>query len=160
MSPTVPHGAIPRQRSCRRVLLVERIPVLRRAYGRILATAGYDVDAATNGVEAFALAGAATPDVAVVEVGSSVPDGMALIERLQLRRLPVPVLAVAARDELEHLARRAGAGAFLTRPFGPHVLLPVVGVLLGATRPVLLHECGGASDPVPGATVYPFPNPR
>lgn len=157
---SIPNGAIPHRRSCRRVLLVERIPALRRAYGRILATAGYDVDTATNAADALALAGAATPDIAVVEVGSWAPDGLALIGRLQLRRAPVPVLAVAARGELERLARRAGAGAFLTRPFGPHVLLPAVGVLLGVARPDHFHECGGASDPGPGATVYHFPGLR
>ncbi len=154
---SIPNGAIPQQRSCRRVLVVERIPALRRAYSRILATAGYDVETAVNGTDALALVGAVTPDVAVVEVGSSVPDGIALIERLQLRRAAVPVLAVAARGELEPAARRAGAGAFLTRPFGTHVLLPAVGVLLGVARPSFPHECGGASDPVPSARVYPFP---
>lgn len=150
---SVPDGASPRQRSPRRVLVVERIPALRRAYGRILATAGYDVDTAETAADAWTMAGGVPPDVAVVEVGSSVPEGIALIERL--RRAPVPVLAVAARGELEHPARRAGAGAFLTRPFGAHVLLPAVGVLVG-TRPTFLHECGGASDPVPYAMAHRF----
>lgn len=149
--------AIPSQRCRHGLLLVVPAATLRRGYARALATAGYVVRVASTVTAAHELIAASTPDVAVVEVGPGVAD-TALVASLGVRR--VPVLAVAGADAVECAARQAGAAAFLARPFGPHVLLPAVRVLLsGACRPVppVPHECGGAVDAFPGAAMRMWP---
>lgn len=160
-----PHRGVPRRRCRHQVLLVMGGSTARRGYGRMLSTAGYGVCAASGPWVASTLigpligaVGSVRFDVAVVQIGEPSSNGTALISALALRRVPVLAVAAAAADEeLECAARRAGASAFLALPFGPHVLLPALRVLLsGACRPVpaVLHDCGGASDPQSGTVVW------
>ncbi len=123
---------IPRRRS--RVLVVEDIPTLRRAYQCLLERNGYDVSIASNGGAALAMLDVLRPEVVVTEVAMPVMDGITLLRAMRQRNMPAPVLMLADDEFLRGLALHAGADRFLAQPISPDELLDAVAVLARQER--------------------------
>lgn len=107
------------------VLLVEDNLALSDAVGQYLETLGYDVDFASNGLEALRLAGENKYDAIVLDVGLPKLDGISFCRRLRSEvRRSVPVLMLTARDTLEDkiAGLEAGADDYLTKPFATQEL--------------------------------------
>jgi len=88
---------------------------------------GYEVESASNGLEALNKARSLLPDVVVLDLMLPELDGTAVCEIM--RRLPstahVPILILTAcvTDAARHIALDAGANAYLTKPFSPRELV-------------------------------------
>lgn len=130
--PSIPF--IPVQRARLRVLVVEDVPTLRRAYAHALLLNGFDVTSVPDGGEALDIVEAARPDVIVAETMMPVHDGISLVRGLRARGLSTPVVLLAEDDFLRGLALRAGANAFLVAPFGPVLLVSTVSGLAAQRR--------------------------
>jgi len=124
-----------------RILLVEDDTRLVESLGQRLRTAGFVVDAFTDGAEGL-YAGEEYPvDLAIIDLGLPRLSGLDLIRRLREGGRSFPILVLTARsdwqDKVEGL--EAGADDYLTKPFQPEELLARVNALLrragGHARP-------------------------
>lgn len=121
-----------------RVLVVDDEDDVRMLVSRVLADTGHEVDVAENGAVALQRLDAARPDVIVLDLMMPVLDGWGVMRALADRKDAPPVVLLTARGDDESHARglRAGAAAYLTKPFRFHELLSTVdGVIAAAGRP-------------------------
>jgi two-component system KDP operon response regulator KdpE len=107
-----------------RVLVVDDEPQIRRALAITLRARGYDVDLASGGREALAMAADTHPDVVLLDLGLPDLDGVAVIEGLRgWSQIPVIVLSARHDSDDKVLALDAGADDYVTKPFGMAELL-------------------------------------
>lgn len=87
---------------------------------------GHDVHQACDGLAGLELCQTLHPDLAVVDVNMPVMSGLELVATLRasVEHRSLPVLLVTALAEREDIATglRAGATAYVTKPFSPRAL--------------------------------------
>jgi NarL family two-component system response regulator LiaR len=112
-----------------RVIVADADPLARRTLREMLADEDVTVIAeATTHDEAVQLAAFYRPDVALIDEGLVNRDGAAATKAIHARSPGVAVIIVsgAPDDERAIRALRAGASGYLSKEFGPEVLLRVV----------------------------------
>jgi two-component system KDP operon response regulator KdpE len=113
------------------VLVIEDEPQMRRFIRASLEAHGFQVDEASNGAEALALATSRNPDVILMDLGLPDIDGIDLTRRLrEWSRTPVIVISARGREADKVSALDAGADDYLTKPFGVDELLARIRVAL------------------------------
>ncbi|MFD3754376.1 SpoIIE family protein phosphatase [Streptomyces cyaneofuscatus] len=104
-----------------RVLIADDNADMREYLSRLLAGAGYEVQAVTDGMEALDAIRAQAPDLVVSDVMMPRLDGLSLLAALRTdpRTAAVPVLLLSARagQEASIEGLRAGADDYLVKPF-------------------------------------------
>ncbi|WP_101050259.1 response regulator transcription factor [Macromonas nakdongensis] len=108
-----------------RVLLVEDEPTLAAQLAQALGEAGYAVDRADNGRDAWFQGGVETYDAVVLDLGLPVLDGLSVLQRWRREGMNAPVLILTARDQWHDKVAGIDAGAddYLTKPFHTEELL-------------------------------------
>jgi DNA-binding response OmpR family regulator len=100
-----------------------------------LERSGYAVVQARDGEEAWNLAQAQTPDLAVLDVMMPKLDGFELTRRLRAKpetqRMPIILLTARAQDADVQQGFEAGADDYLRKPFSPQELRARVQAILG-----------------------------
>ena len=135
-----------------RLLLVEDEPDVAETLSWGLATEGYVVDTADNGVDGLWKATENAYDVIVLDVMLPGLDGYQVCRRIRERGRWAPILLLTAMDDdLDHAeGLDSGADDYLAKPFSYPVLLAHLRSLtrrtLGA-RPAVLTAGGLALDP-------------
>src|SRR6478752_3955102 len=124
-----------------RALVVEDEQVLREALQRDLASAGFNVDVASDGEEGL-FAGLEYPlDVAIIDLGLPKLPGLEVIRRLRAARKTYPILILTARDNWQDKVEglQAGADDYVSKPFHFEEVL--------ARLQALLRRAGGWASP-------------
>jgi CheY-like chemotaxis protein len=122
----------------RRILVVEDHPANRLLVEAVLARAGYDVDLASDAVEARARIAAAQPDVILMDVQLPGEDGLSLARELKAKpdTSSIPIVAVSAHamagDQAEALA--AGCAGYITKPIDTRALAGQISQFAGGPR--------------------------
>ena len=110
-----------------RLLLVEDVPFLRYAFGRLLRRSGYDVMEAQDGRDALDRLAAFRPHVVVTDLMMPGMNGLELIRHLhddpETAQLPVVAITADPTDYTEQRAREAGAVDFIAKPIDMCCLL-------------------------------------
>jgi two-component system, OmpR family, alkaline phosphatase synthesis response regulator PhoP len=120
------------------VLVVEDEPAVAGVEALILADAGLAVTVAPDGGAALAALGHTRPALVVLDLDLPVASGFRVLEVLKgdPATARVPVLVVTALDFAEaRAAARAGADAFLTKPFDAAELAARAARLLAGAGP-------------------------
>jgi CheY-like chemotaxis protein len=95
---------------------------------------GWQVDDATNGEEALAVAAYFEPDVIVMDLSMPVLNGIDATRRLRrdprMRHIPIVALTAFADGYSETEARNAGCDAFVPKPCLPQQLVDLLEELL------------------------------
>ncbi len=128
-----------------RVMVVDDHPMWRDAVARDLAEAGYDVVAtAADGAQALRVAGAARPDVVVLDLQLPDMSGVEVTRGLRAAHPVVRVLVLSASGEQQDVldAVKAGAAGYL---------------LKSAARPEFLDAVRRTAD---GDALFPPGSPR
>jgi len=120
-----------------RILVVEDDPAIASVLERGLCLRGWRVEVADDGVSGAAAWEGGSFDCVILDV---MLPGMTGIELCALRRAEgdrTPVLLLTARDKdaLRQEGERAGADAYLAKPFAYQDLLVTVESLLAVTDP-------------------------
>jgi chemosensory pili system protein ChpA (sensor histidine kinase/response regulator) len=100
---------------------------MRRALQGTLASAGFDVRLARDGVEALGMMLAELPDVMILDIEMPRLDGFELLSVIggneALARVPVVILTSKAAEKHHRRALELGALAYLTKPCPDDVLI-------------------------------------
>jgi two-component system, OmpR family, response regulator MprA len=119
-----------------RILVVEDDPPLAATLERVLATEGYDVEAANDGNEALRRSKDRLFDLVVLDVMLPGLDGIAVCKRLRATG-STPILMLTALGGTDQRVRGLDSGAddYLVKPFAYEELLARVRALLRRTAP-------------------------
>ena len=121
--------------SNKKILVVEDDADVRLGYHVLLKANHYDTFFAADSISAIAEARKHQPDLILLDLGLPAGDGFIVLERF--RAMPIlsviPVIVVSARDlhGNKERALKAGAKAFVQKPWNDSELLALVGQLLG-----------------------------
>ena len=128
-----------------RVLIAEDEALIRLDLREMLVEEGFDVVAeVADGESAVRLTRELRPDLVILDVKMPVMDGIAAAEQIANERLAaILILTAFSQRDLVEKARRAGAMAYLVKPFQKHDLLPAVEIAAGRFR-----EMAGLEDTV------------
>lgn len=120
--------------SALKVLLVDDEPDIIEFLSYNLKRNGFEVYAASNGLDAIELAQRVKPEMILLDIMMPKMDGMAVCR--QLRNIPlidrtIIVFLTAREDDLTHIsALEAGGDDFITKPIKPAVLISRINALL------------------------------
>jgi CheY-like chemotaxis protein len=112
----------------RRILIVDDEEGFRDGLADLLDLEGFSVEVCSDAVEAVRLLPQFRPDAILLDLRMPHLDGEGFMRGLH--GLPagdhVPVVLISAKEDLAAVAARAGAAAFLAKPFDVEQLLSVL----------------------------------
>jgi len=123
-----------------RVLLIEDDRMVGAAVTQALRDAAYAVDWVTDGKAAVDAVEAETYDLALLDLGLPLVDGLTLLRHFRKSYRDLPVIIVTARDGVDDRVDGLDLGAddYLTKPFE-------VRELLAGMRAILMRQGSGTS---------------
>jgi FixJ family two-component response regulator len=115
-------------RSPATVYVVDDDPMVLRSVGRVLRSAGFEVETFPSGQAFLAHPPAAGPSCVVLDVRMPGLTGLDLQEALSARKRPVAIVFISGASDIPSSVRamKAGAVDFLTKPYSPDELLDAV----------------------------------
>lgn len=117
------------------ILIVDDAPHIRRMIEVLLQTNGYEVTAASDGLEAWNILQDWTPDLLISDVVMPRMDGVELVSRIRcderLSHLRVMLLTAKGAEMPSEFAARQRLEAILPKPFSPTELQERVASVLG-----------------------------
>jgi FixJ family two-component response regulator len=110
------------------ICIIEDDESVRRALGRLIRSLGLDAQAFATAEEFLESIQYTLPSCLIVDVNLPGLNGLELQRRLQAegRNIPVVVITAYANEEVREQAIKAGAIAFLSKPFEERTLLQAV----------------------------------
>jgi DNA-binding NarL/FixJ family response regulator len=135
----------------KRLLVVDDDPNLVLLVKDYLEFRGYEVVAASNGLEALEVMRRLTPDLIICDVMMPEMDGYTFVQTLRSDRATdwIPVIFLSARGQTADRVRglNMGADAYLVKPFEPEELVAQVEATLKRTERLLQMQ-GAPVQPV------------
>lgn len=124
-----------------RILLIEDDHLIAEFVARGLREADLDIESVSDGTEGMRRATTEPFDLIILDLMLPGTDGWAICRAVRLRRNPVPILMLTARDAIEDRVRGLNVGAddYLPKPFDFSELLARVRALLRRDK---LHKGG------------------
>jgi two-component system chemotaxis response regulator CheY len=118
----------------KKILIVDDSSTVRALEKYILTGAGFEIDSATNGVEALEKIYEGNYALVVTDINMPKMDGLRLTELLreqeQYKDLPVIIMTTECEEEDRMKGIAAGANIYLVKPTKPEDLLANVKMLL------------------------------
>ena len=119
----------------KKILIIEDDKDLLRGLSLRLRATGYNTVSASDAVSAISVARKEEPDVIILDIGLPCGDGFTVIQRLTslAPTSATPIIIMTGRDPSTNKQRalRAGAVAFLHKPFDNEELLATIQKALG-----------------------------
>jgi DNA-binding response OmpR family regulator len=123
----------------KKILIVEDDADVRLGYSVLLRANGYETIFAADAVGAVSEARKKQPDLIILDLGLPAGDGFVVLERFRVNPAisVTPVIVVSGRDAYANKQRalKAGAKAFLQKPWNDGELLAIIAELLGYAEP-------------------------
>lgn len=115
-----------------RILIAEDEVEIAKALQVVLEHNRYKVDTVHTGIDALAYADQQNYDLIVLDIMMPGLDGISVLKSIRAKSLPVPVLMLTAKGELEDRVAGLSAGAddYLAKPFATAEFLARVKALL------------------------------
>jgi len=120
------------------ILVVDDAPSIRQAVGFSLQEAGYDVLEAENGQDALEKLGCHQFDMIVCDVNMPVMDGISFLKKLandatysSFKFTPIIMLTTESGADMKAEGKKAGAKAWMVKPFKHEDLLSSIKKLIG-----------------------------
>jgi DNA-binding response OmpR family regulator len=123
----------------KKILIVEDDADVRLGYSVLLRAKGYDTAFAADALTAVSEARKYQPDLIILDLGLPAGDGFVVLERFRVNPAisVTPVIVVSGRDAYANKERalKAGAKAFVQKPWNDNELLTIIAELLGYAEP-------------------------
>ena len=136
--------------SNKKILIVEDDADVRLGYQVLLQAHHYDTRFAADSMAAVSETRKQQPDLIILDLGLPAGDGFIVLERLRgnPNLAMVPVVVVSARDieGNKERALKAGARAFVQKPWNDDELLALISQLLGGAD-TSIAQPGSAPSP-------------
>ena len=118
------------------ILVIDDASLVRLFYRTVLEEAGFRVEEALNGLEAFEKLMTVSADLLIVDVNMPRMDGMTFLTQLRQKAGPVaeiPALIMSTESSAAAFAaaRIAGANFYLAKPAERETLLEITAMLCG-----------------------------
>ena len=130
------------------ILVVEDYDDAREMYVEYLTFTGFNVESATNGLEAIEMTQRLKPDLVLMDLALPKLDGWEATRRLKSDPATsnIPVIALTGHALAGHAerAREAGCDSFITKPCVPDELVAEISRVLGMSSPA--GQPAGRSD--------------
>jgi CheY-like chemotaxis protein len=114
----------------KKILVVDDSKTILDMISGLLKKLGYDVDVASDGLEALEKVKAIFPDLVILDVNMPKMDGFRVCRLLKFDRnyRSIPIIMLTARDEEENIKTgiKTGADLYLTKPIEPEKLIEAV----------------------------------
>lgn len=127
----------------KKILIIEDDKDLLRGLNLRLRATGYNTVFASDAVSAISVARKEEPDVIILDIGLPCGDGFTVMQRLTslAPTAATPIIIMTGKDPStnEQRALRAGAVAFLHKPFDNEELLATIQKALGESSDGKLH---------------------
>jgi two-component system, OmpR family, KDP operon response regulator KdpE len=108
----------------RKILVVDDEPQITRVLRSSLASNGYEVQVAQDGVAALEMMAVWSPDMVITDLTMPRMDGVALCAEIRTHSdVPILVLSVRDQEDSKIKALDAGADDYVTKPFSIQELL-------------------------------------
>jgi two-component system KDP operon response regulator KdpE len=124
----------------KKILVIDDDPDIRLGYHVLLKANRYDTCFAADAFSAVAEARKQQPDLIILDLGLPAGDGFVVLERLRANThfAMIPVIVVSGRDLQANKERalKAGARAYLQKPWNDGELLALIRQLVGDGDPV------------------------
>jgi len=121
----------------KRVLVVDDAATVRAYHRKILENAGFEVEEALNGVEAFEKALLNDFDLYIVDINMPKLDGYSFVRKLreteEIRQVPVIMVTTEAEEKDMDKAFEIGANFYLVKPVKPDEFLKYCKLLTGVS---------------------------
>lgn len=118
----------------KRILIVDDDASIRRSLKKLLTKADYDISVAADGFEAVERFRAKPVDLLLLDLNMPGKDGWAASENITRTNPFVPTVIMTGLPDQFDIAKAAGAGALLEKPFNPEELLSVIEEMLEEPR--------------------------
>ena len=109
-----------------RILIADDDAVVRGSLAAVLESEGYEVDEASNGIEAVTCAIKHKPDLVLLDLNMPHADGWTAFSQLDRVTPLLPVIVITARPNQYAEAVRVGVDAFMEKPLNIPVLVGAV----------------------------------
>ena len=107
-----------------RILVVDDEPQITRVLRASLASSGYEVSLARDGIEALDAFRQSAPDLVITDLSMPNMDGIELTRAIrQMSDTPIIVLSVREQETMKVAALDEGADDYVTKPFSMQELL-------------------------------------
>ena len=120
----------------KKIMVVDDSASLREVVAIALRTAGYEVTTAVDGRDALAKLDGDRINLVICDVNMPVMDGISFVKEAkklrQYRFLPIIMLTTESRESRKVEGQRAGAKAWVVKPFRPEQILHAVAKLIAA----------------------------
>ncbi len=120
----------------KKIMVIDDSASLREVVSIALRAAGYEVTEAADGKDALAKLDASKINLVICDVNMPVMDGITFVrevkKRPEYRFLPVMMLTTESRESRKEEGQRAGAKAWVVKPFRPDQILNAVTKLMPA----------------------------
>jgi len=115
-----------------RILIIEDEPGLVLTLTDLLASEGYEVESATDGIRGLRIAAEGAFELILLDVMLPGKNGFDVCRDLRARNVTTPVMMLTARGQVidKVLGLKLGADDYLTKPFEPMELLARVEAML------------------------------
>jgi DNA-binding response OmpR family regulator len=130
--------------SNKKILVVEDDADVRLGYNVLLRSNHYDVCFAADGHSAVSEGRKHQPDLVLLDLGLPAGNGFIVLDwfRANPYLSVIPIIVVSARDRHGNKERalKAGARAYLQKPWDDEELLTMIGELLGQSEPAVSQD--------------------
>jgi len=120
----------------KKIMVIDDSASLREVVSIALKAAGYEVTEAADGKDALAKLDGNKVNLVICDVNMPVMDGITFVKevkkRPEYRFLPVMMLTTESRESRKEEGQRAGAKAWVVKPFRPDQILNAVSKLMPA----------------------------
>ena len=119
-----------------RIAVVDDDPFVLRGLGRLLRSAGFDVDTYASGAAFLNAGGDVEPDCVLLDLHMPQTSGFEVQAQLVMRGRSAPVIVITGDDNPEARSRalRLGAKGYFGKPVDDKTLLAAIGVAIAGRR--------------------------
>jgi len=116
------------------IMVIDDSASMRQTVSIALKSAGYDVTEAVDGQDALAKLDGSKVHLVICDVNMPVMDGISFVREIKklpdYRFVPVVMLTTESRESRKEEGQRAGAKAWVVKPFRPEQILHAVSKLI------------------------------